>query len=297
MTSMKETSVTTTTAPPEERVPAGARGLDLVPRHHPMWVVEALAVIAVLVWAINGILASGVVQPAVIVQFLVSSAILEAVWNTLVLATLALTLAFVVGTVVALCQVSRNPVISGIAHSYVYLFRGTPMLVQLLIWFNGIPVIFPRIVLGIPFTDIVFIDDVSANVITPFVAALLGLGLAESGYMAEIIRGGMLAVDRGQLDAARAIGMTELGTRYRIVLPQTFRLIVPATGNQYVSLLKGASLASVIGYFEIVRVTTDIYSANFRVMELLVVGAFWYLVLTGLATLLQQYIERRFPVR
>lgn len=281
----------------ETRVPATAGSLELVPRRHPMWIVEAGLVVAVLVWAVHGILASGVVQPAVIAEFLISETILQAVWNTLLLATAALVLAFIVGTIVALCQVSRNPVISGAAHSYVYLFRGTPMLVQLLIWFNGVPVIFPQIVIGIPFTDIVFINDSAADVITPFVAALLGIGLAESGYMAEIIRGGMLAVDRGQLDAARAIGMTELGTRYRIVLPQTFRLIVPATGNQYVSLLKGASLASVIGYFEIVRVTTDIYSSNFRVMELLVVGAFWYLMLTGMATLLQQFIERRYPVR
>lgn len=281
----------------QARVPAAAGTLELVPRRHPMWIVEAALVVVVLVWAVQGILASGVVQPAVIVQFLISDTILQAVWNTLLLATAALVLAFVVGTIVALCQVSRNPVISAAAHSYVYVFRGTPMLVQLLIWFNGVPVIFPQIVIGIPFTDIVFINDSAADVITPFVAALLGIGLAESGYMAEIIRGGMLAVDRGQLDAARAIGMTELGTRYRIVLPQTFRLIVPATGNQYVSLLKGASLASVIGYFEIVRVTTDIYSSNFRVMELLVVGAFWYLLLTGMATLLQQFIERRYPVR
>ena len=126
-------------------------------------------------------------------------------------------------------------------------------------------------------------------------AALLGLSLAEGAYMAEIMRGGILAVDQGQRDAARSLGMTSLSVMRRIVIPQAARIIIPATGNQYIMLLKSTSLASAIGYLELLRMATDIYATNFRVVELLVVAAFWYLGDDGLCDRHPDRPRKAFP--
>lgn len=220
-----------------------------------------------------------------------------AVWHTLWLATLGTIIALVLGVVVALMRVGQNRVLSWIAAAYVYFFRGTPILIQLLFWFNAVPVIIRRIHLEIPFTGIVIADTPTIAIITPFVAALVGLSLAETGYMAEVVRSGMLGVDKGQRDAARALGVPERSIMMRIVVPQGLRIVMPSIGNQYIMILKNTSLASVIGYAELLRRTSDIYSVNFRVMELLVVATFWYLLLTSLVSILQQVLEKRFPAR
>jgi len=177
----------------------------------------------------------------------------------------------------------------------VYLFRGTPMLIQLIFWFNAFPIMFPN--LHVEVAGWVLVSVPMTQLITPYAAALLGLSLAEGAYMSEIIRGGILAVDSGQRDAARSLGMTGMMLMRRIVIPQASRIIVPATGNQYIMLLKSTSLASTIGYLELLRITTDIYAANFRVVELLVVAAFWYLVMTAFATAIQTGLEKLYPHR
>jgi polar amino acid transport system permease protein len=133
--------------------------------------------------------------------------------------------------------------------------------------------------------------------LTPFVAALTALSLAEGAYMSEIIRGGIMAVDEGQRLAARALGMTRRKVLEQVVVPQAGRIIIPAAGNQYIMLLKSTSLASVVGYLELLRIATDIYSSNFQVVELLAVAAVWYLVMTAFATALQTLLERMFPQR
>jgi polar amino acid transport system permease protein len=240
---------------------------------------------------------SGVIDPAIIGRYLVSPRILEAIWNTMALATIATIFAITLGTVVALMRISQDRVLSSIAAAYVFVFRGTPMLIQLLFWFNALPVMVDTLHLEIPMTGLVLFSEPTINVVTPFVAALLGLTLAETGYMAEVIRSGILGVDRGQRDAARALGVAELTVNTRIVIPQAFRIVLPALGNQYVMMIKNTSLAYAIGYLELLRVTSDIYFVNFRVMELLVVAAVWYLVLTALVTGLQHVAERRFPAR
>ena len=194
-------------------------------------------------------------------------------------------------------RVSGNPILVAFSASYVYLFRGTPMLIQLIFWFNAFPIMFPQLHLAVPFTGLVLVDAPMTQVITPWIAALAGLALAEGAYMAEIIRGGFLAVDQGQRDAARAIGMTQRQVMRRVVIPQAARIVVPATGNQYIMLLKSTSLASAIGYLELLRIATDIYASNFRVVELLTVAGFWYLVMTAFAIALQTTLEKRYPHR
>lgn len=265
-------------------------------KHWWRWI-ELILVLVAVAWVLYSAINSGVVIPEIIARFLISQRILAAVWQTLILATLSTTVAIALGIGIALLRVSKDPILSGIAGVYIFFFRGTPMLIQLLFWFNAVPIMVSEFHIGIAFTNIVLINKPMIDIITPFVAALLGLTLAETGYMAEVVRSGMLGVDRGQQDAARALGLTENAIQFGIVIPQGLRIMLPAIGNQYILMLKSSSLAMVIGYAEILRVTSDIYSVNFRVMELLVVATFWYLVLTSLISGLQYLLERKFPAR
>jgi polar amino acid transport system permease protein len=265
-------------------------------RHWGAWVFGGLVLLALLLVMRAGISAK-VIDLGVFFSYVFSKNILIGASNSLMLGTVALLLAVVVGLVVAMMRVSRNPILVAFAATYVYLFRGTPMLIQLIFWFNAFPIMFPSLHLSVPFTDIVLVSMPMTKFITPYAAALAGLALAEGAYMAEIIRGGFLAVDQGQRDAARAIGMSHGLLMRKVVIPQAARIIVPATGNQYIMLLKSTSLASAIGYLELLRITTDIYAANFRVVELLAVAGFWYLVMTAIATALQTALEKRYPHR
>ncbi|HTN48662.1 MAG TPA: amino acid ABC transporter permease [Burkholderiaceae bacterium] len=260
------------------------------------WVFGTLVLLAVLLVIRAGINAR-VLNVGIFLDYVFSSQIVTGARNSLALGTVALLIAIAVGLVVALMRVSGNPILVAFSAAYVYLFRGTPMLIQLIFWFNAFPIMFPHLHLAVPFTDTVLVSMPMTRLITPYAAALAGLALAEGGYMAEIIRGGFLAVDQGQRDAARALGMRSGQVMRNIVIPQAARIIVPATGNQYIMLLKSTSLASAIGYLELLRITTDIYAANFHVVELLAVAGFWYLVMTGIATALQTTLEKRYPHR
>ncbi len=166
---------------------------------------------------------------------------------------------------------SPNPVVSGASWLYIWFFRGTPLLVQICFWYN-ITSLFPKIDLGIPFGPS-FIHANGNAVITTFVAALLGLGLNEGAYMAEIVRGGILSVDEGQTEAAQSLGMSRLQTMRQIVLPQAMRVIIPPTGNETISMLKNTSLVSVIAYTELLYSVQQIYDVNYKTIPLLIVAA------------------------
>src|SRR5205085_1148469 len=177
---------------------------------------------------------------------------------------------------------------------YIWFFRGTPVLVQLFFWYNGLPLVFRTLTIAIPFTHVTLYSTPMTSFMTAFMAAFLGLALNEGAYMAEIVRAGIISVDEGQVEAAAALGMTSTLTLRRIVLPQAMRVIIPPTGNEFISMLKTTSLASTITYGELLRRASDIYSTNFEVVPLLVVASIWYLVLTTVASIGQYYIERRF---
>lgn len=283
----------------ESVFPASALGHTLRIRPRRSWpeIIQGVVVAAILVWFFYSALTSGVFKLDVIQRYIVSPRIFEAIFNTMWLATLATAFALVLGVFMALMRISHNRVISGFAAGYVFVFRGTPMLVQLLLWYNAIPIAFPNLVIGIPGTPFELLNMPMTEFVTPFLAALLGLTLAETAYMSEVIRSGMLGVNKGQRDAARALGVRKRDITSLIVLPQALRIVLPAIGNQYIMMVKNTSLAYVIGYVEILRMVSDIYAVNFRVMELLIVAAVWYLVLTGLVSLLQSYVERKFPAR
>lgn len=260
------------------------------------WLLGVAVLLILIIVAIAGARAR-IIDLDVFFQYLISGEILIGARNAILVGTVSMVLALVVGLTAALMRLSGNPILSWVSATYVYFFRGTPMLIQILFWYNAFPTMFPRLYLAVPFTGAVLIDLPMPVVITPFIAAVVGLGLAEGAYMSEIIRGGILAVDKGQQAAARALGMTQPQMLGRVVIPQAARIIIPATGNQYIMLLKSTSLASVIGFLELLRITQGIYSANFQVVELLAVAAFWYLAMTAVVTAIQTTLEKLFPVR
>jgi len=218
---------------------------------------------------------------------LFDSTVVAGAGRTLLISILAMLLGVVLGVLLAVMRLSKNPVTSTIAWLYIWFFRGTPVYVQLLMWFN-LSLIFPVINL-MP----LYKNDTVA-VMTPFVAALLGLGLNEGAYMAEIVRAGVQSVDVGQTEAAHALGMTGARTMRRIVMPQAMRLIVPPTGNEFINMLKTSSLVSVVQYTELLRAASNIGSETTAIMEMYFVACIWYLAITSVFSIAQYYVERRY---
>ncbi|HZE17855.1 MAG TPA: amino acid ABC transporter permease, partial [Mycobacterium sp.] len=219
-------------------------------------------------------------------QFFFSRRVLDGLVLTLELTVISMAIGIVLGVVLAVMRLSPNPLVAGAAGFYIWFFRGTPVLVQIIFWFN-ITALYPVIGWG-GFT-------LNANaLITPFVAAILALGLNEAAYMTEIVRAGILSVDEGQSEAASALGMSRLLTMRRIILPQAMRVIIPPTGNETISMLKSTSLVSVIAVTELLYSVQLIYSFNYRTIPLLMVASIWYLMVTTLLSIGQFYIERHF---
>lgn len=271
---------------PAGRDLAAIAGLRIVPRRfHGRWI-SAVAIIAILAWVVMAFV-NGDIAWTVVGQFFTAPAILSGLGNTLIMTVCAMTLGVVLGVVFAIMYMSPNPVLRGVALFYIWFFRGTPLLLQLLIWFN-LALVFPT--MGIPG----LFSFRTIDIIGPFMATLLGLGMNQGAYTAEVVRGGILSVDTGQTEAAKAIGMTRLTTLRRIVLPQAMRVIIPPVGNEVISMVKLTSVASVIQYSEILRNAQTVYYANARVIELLIVAAGWYLLVVTLLQIGQFFLERYF---
>jgi polar amino acid transport system permease protein len=240
---------------------------------------------------------SRILNVTIFLNYLFSIEVIIGAKNALLVGTLSLLMASILGLFIALARLSGNPILVSFSAAYVYFFRGTPFLIQILFWFNAVPIMFPRIYIALPFMTTPIINSQTINVITPFYAALFGIGLAETAYMGEIIRGAIQAVDKGQSEAALALGMRRYQVMCKVIIPQVIRIIIPNTGNEYLNLLKSTSLAMTIGYMELLRVVTNIYSATFEVVELLCVAGFWYIILAGIVTALQTIFEKIFPYR
>lgn len=224
-------------------------------------------------------------------QYLFSPQILEGLGITLALTAAAMILGMLLGTLIAVWRMSSNRVLSGFAWFYAWIFRGTPTLVQLIFFYN-LAALYPQIGLGIPFAPL-FVSWDTNTVITPMIAAILGLGLNEAAYMSEIVRGGLMSVPRGQVEAARGLGMSPWQSFSRIVLPQAVRVITPATFNQIIGMLKYTSLVSVLSIGDLLYVAEQIFSRNFQPIPLLLVASTWYLLCTSVLMVVQFFIERR----
>jgi len=228
----------------------------------------------------------------VIGQYFLSQRVLRGLGVTILLTVVAMAIGIVLGVILAVMRLSANPLLSSTSWVYIWFFRGTPVLVQLLFWFN-LAFLYPRLSLGIPFGPS-FAQANANDVISALAAAILGLGLNEGAYMAEIVRAGILSVDPGQVEAAQALGMSRALTLRRIILPQAMRVIIPPTGNETISMLKTSSLASVITVTELLYAVQLIYSVTFQTIPLLIVASIWYLIMTSVLTVGQYYVERHY---
>lgn len=260
--------------------------MTVVPvRHYGRWIAAVLVLVglALIIRAFAG----SQIDYSITAQHLTQETILKGAVNTVLISVVAQVVGVLLGVLAAVMRLSRNPVTSSVAWLYVWFFRGTPVLVQLLVWYN-LSLIFPVLSLpGVGQWD-------TNSVMTPFLAALLGLGINEGAYMAEIVRAGIGSVDEGQTEAAHALGMPPAQTMRRIVLPQAMRVIVPPTGNEFINMLKTSSLAYAIQYGELLQSAVRIYSNNLAVVELLFTVSIWYLVLTSIFTVAQYFVELRF---
>jgi len=264
--------------------------LPVVPVRHPgRWLAAGIVLVLVAMLA-HWLYATDELHWGIVADYLFDPVILTGVRRTILLTLVAMAIGIALGTVLAVMRLSPNPIVSGVSWVYIWFFRGTPLLVQLVFWFN-LPAVLHAVSIGVPFGPSWFHTD-SKTIITQLGAAILGLGLNEAAYMAEISRAGILSVEEGQTEAAQALGMTQLLTLRRIVLPQAMRVIIPPTGNELISMLKNTALVSVIGYTELFYSAQIIYARNFRPIPLLITASLWYLFMTSLLTAGQYYVER-----
>jgi polar amino acid transport system permease protein len=228
----------------------------------------------------------------VVADYLFDRNVLAGLGTSVMLTVVAMAAGSVLGVLLAMGQLADFAPVRWVSTVYVGLFRGIPPLVQLLFWFN-LAYLLPRLSFGIPFGP-TFGSWPTNDVITPLTAALIGLTLHEAAYMAEIVRAGILSVDPGQRDAAMAVGFTGGQTFYRVVLPQAMRVIIPPSGSQFISLLKGTSLVSVIAMTDLLHAVQSVYNQTYQIVPLLIVACFWYLVVVTALSFGQQRLERRF---
>ncbi len=261
-----------------------------VPLRHPgRWVATGiLLVLAAML--VHDIVTNPGFGWGVVGSYFFATPVVDGVEKTLELTFVAMAVGVVLGVLFAVMRLSPNPILSGAAWLYIWFFRGTPVYVQLLFWYV-IAVLQPTISLGIPFGP-EFVHMSANSIVTPFVAALLGLGLNEGAYYAEIVRAGILSVEHGQFEAAQSLGMRRTPLMRRIVLPQAMRVIVPPTGNETISMLKTTSLAVVVTYPELLYQTENIAARTYETVPLYIMASFWYLLMTTVLTMGQYYVER-----
>ncbi|MEU1893729.1 amino acid ABC transporter permease [Streptomyces pristinaespiralis] len=271
-------------ASPHKASSAHAGHIKAVPvRHYGRWIsaVVVLGLLALLVRAF----ADAQIQWSVVGDQITNGTFARGAWETLKITVYSMVIGVVLGAILAVMRLSPNPVLSSVAWGYIWFFRGTPVLVQILLWFN-LSLVFQYLDLGF-----IYRDEMN-QVMTPFVAALLALGLNEAAYMAEICRAGIQSVDSGQTEAAHALGMKGGRTMRRIVLPQAMRVIIPPTGNEFINMLKTSSLAFAIGYGELFLRGREFGSRTLAIMEGYIVISLWYLALTTVFSIGQYYLER-----
>ena len=275
---------------------AGPGGAEFPVRARPnwgRWAVGALA-LALAGWLVESVLLNENIHWDRVRHYLFAPTILDGVWVTVWISIAATALGLTLGVVLAVMKLSKNPVLQWLSTVYIWFFRGTPALVQLIFWYN-LAFLFPYLTLRVPFTQIGMRWDTN-QVMSGFTAALLGLGLNLAAYFAETVRAGIQAVDRGQTEAALAGGMTSLQAMRIVVLPQALRIIIPPTGNEFISMLKTTSLIVVVAGNDLMTNASQIYKQNNLIIELLIVASLWYMLLTAVATVLQARLERRFGV-
>ncbi|MFF4358223.1 amino acid ABC transporter permease [Streptomyces sp. NPDC001604] len=263
-------------------IPERADALRIVPqRRFGQWT-AAVLVLALLGLAVDSVLRNRAFQWDVVAEYFTSDSVLRGLWLTLWLTAVVMVLGFALGTLLAAFRLSANPVLRTVSWGYVWLFRSIPILVQLLLWFN-IGALYPEL-FGVK----------TVNLLGPVEVAVVGLTLHEAAYAAEVVRGGILSVDRGQIEAAQALGLSRWRRWRRIVLPQAMRSIVPPAGNMLIGTLKGTSIVSVIAVNDLLFSAQLIYHRTYQVIPLLMVATLWYTVVTSVLGVGQYYVEKHY---
>lgn len=250
----------------------------------------AVVVTVLVAMVVNALVTNPNFQWDLVGKWIFSKSIMVGVLYTLILTVGAMVLGTILAITMAVMRQSSNPVLRSVATFYIWLFRGTPVYTQLIFW-SLLPVLYPQLSIGIPF-GYEFIQFDTLTLITPLWMAILGLGFNEGAYLAEIIRAGINSVDKGQWEAARALGMSNGRIMARIVMPQAMRVIVPPLGNETISMLKTTSLVSAIPFtLELTYQASHIGQRLFAPIPLLICAAIWYLVVTSILMVVQHYIE------
>ena len=291
--------VGTITAPTDPTGPADASprlidpaSLTVVRARHPWrWLAAAGALILVAQF-VSGLATNPGWDWPTFAKYFAAPVVLQAMWLTIQLTIYGTVLGFALGIAIAAGRLSKNPVLQTISWTYVWAFRSIPLIVQLLFWFN-IAYLYNSLSIGIPFGPAVFSFDVNST-ISGMTAAVVGLGLHQAAYSAEIVRAGILSVDQGQLEAAAALGIPRRRQFGRIVLPQAMRGILPNATNEVISLFKGTSIVSTMAIAELFYQVQVIYGRNGRVVPLLMVATVWYIVMTTVLSIIQYYVERHY---
>ena len=272
---------------------ASPAAIDAVPLRHPWRWVGAVAIIGLVGLFLCGAATNPAYGWATYRKYLFDHRVSEAAWNTLQLTFWAMLLGLVLGVIIAVMRLSPNPILNSVSWVYLWIFRGTPVYVQLVFW-GLFPTLYQKIQVGVPFGPTFFQLNLRELSIS-FILAIIGLGLNEAAYMAEIIRAGISSVPEGQLEASTALGMSWWMTMRRVVLPQAMRVIIPPTGNELISMLKTTSLVTAVPYtLELYTRTRDISAVIFEPVPLLLVAASWYLAITSVLMVGQYYLERHF---
>ena len=260
-------------------------------RHYWRWVGSAASLFVAFLVIRLFVLSPNITWSSVR-HYILARQILLGLELTIIYTFLAMALGAGLGVLLAVMRMSVNPVLRMLSWVYIWLFRGTPLLLQILVLYN-VALILPRVGIGLPYTHI-WASTTTNTVMTTAVAAVLALGLNEGAYMSEIVRAGIQVIDYGQTEAGLALGMKRSQVFRKIVLPQAMRAIIPPTGNELIGMLKNTSLVSVIAASELLTRVQIIYAMNFKLIELLIVAAFWYLLITTILTCGQFYVERHF---
>lgn len=284
MTDIKKTGPDDVPAAPPTAATAAPETIRAIPvRHYGRYVAAlvALAALASIVYAFS----QGKINWGAVPDYFFDDRIIDGVGQTLLLTALSMVIGVVGGVLLAVMRLSKNPVTSSIAWFYIWFFRGTPVLVQLFVWFN-LGLVFEYINLGPIY------KDYWSSFMTPLLTALLGLGLNEAAYMAEICRAGLLSVDEGQTEASHALGMSHSKTLRRVIIPQAMRVIVPPTGNEVINMLKTTSLVAAVQFYELFKNAQDIGQSSGSPVEMYFLAAAWYLIMTSVLSVGQYYLER-----
>jgi polar amino acid transport system permease protein len=259
---------------------------EVVPTRHYWRILATVITALVALGAIYGLVVDRRFEWGIVFSYAFNPQILIGLLITLELTAISMAIGIILGVILAIMLRSKTHLVRGFSKVYIWFFRGTPVLVQLIFWYN-----FAALVPGI---GVPGLFSVSVNsLISPLTAAILGLGLNEGAYMAEIVRAGILSVDQGQLDAGQSLGMTSHKIMRHVVLPQALRVIIPPTGNETIGMLKTTALVSVIAMSDMLYSAEKIYAVNYEIIPLLITVSLWYLAVTSVLTWCQTRIENR----